>query len=138
MNSTSTTLQTTRRSFSPSIPQTCPTKIRPRTQLIVKSSDEKKDDKNAPVDWDAAWKTYKSGSAGRQNTSSVKTLQQSPRFKASSPRDDIRRQERLILDTWVNESSSQLVIVAVVIAFIAFLLVSAPPPTDARCTLPWC
>ena len=53
-------------------------------------------------------------------------------------REDIRRTERGLLDAWTNETFSQLSIAVVVLLFLATVVAAGPPPTDARCTLPWC
>ena len=61
-----------------------------------------------------------------------------PEWNSGRQREDIRRQERIGLDIWTNESFYLVGIVAVVVLFAAVLLSAGGPPADPRCTLPWC
>jgi hypothetical protein len=52
--------------------------------------------------------------------------------------NEIKKQERTLLDIWTKESFSQLSIVAVILLLIALVVVGGDIPKDDRCTLPWC
>jgi hypothetical protein len=60
-----------------------------------------------------------------------------PAWNAGSRQADIRAQERGLLDLWTNENFFLFGIVGVVLLFAAIVGV-VPPPSDPRCTLPWC
>jgi len=96
------------------------------------------------VDWDAAWSVFR-----RRVRSSVDVNppvggggpSTAPRPLSSRPRrlavDDIRRDERLLLDVWSSQWFQALMVVVTLAVLYGFLKVG-PPPSDGRCTLPWC
>lgn len=52
---------------------------------------------------------------------------------------DVRDNERLMLDFFVNENFSKFGALGAVLLIVLFLSVGGgAPPTDDRCTLPWC
>lgn len=52
--------------------------------------------------------------------------------------DQMRQQERQVLDAWTQERLLQLA-AGVTMALVLLLLFAAGgPPSDPRCTLPWC
>lgn len=51
--------------------------------------------------------------------------------------NDITRIEQGLLNIW-TQNSFFLVGAAITIFFLGLLLFAGPPPTDSRCTLPWC
>lgn len=86
------------------------------------------------VDWDGAWKSF-------QNTNN-RQQQKPPAFdrrqKVSSPLDKIRKEEERVLGTWSSTRFTQLGLASVVLLLVLLVVVSGGPPTDSRCTLPWC
>ena len=53
-------------------------------------------------------------------------------------RDDIRRTERNALAVWTSPTFAKAGIVVVLLTLFVFVVVVGPPPSDGRCTLPWC
>ena len=43
-----------------------------------------------------------------------------------------------MLDIFTNEKFYKLGIAATVVLFVATTVLLGPPPSDSRCTLPWC
>jgi len=92
------------------------------------------------VDWDEAWSVFR-----RRVRSNVDINpggpSAAPRPLSSRPRrlaqDDIRRDERLLLDVWSSQWFQALMVLVTLAIFYGFLKVGPPPP-DGRCTLPWC
>lgn len=95
---------------------------------------EQKDDNGPSVDWDASWQRFQRETRGRVSTQPPPTVD--PVWR--DQRDMIRRSERTVLDFWSSEAFAKVGIVATVALFVTFLLVAGPPPSDGRCTLPWC
>lgn len=95
-------------------------------------------------DWDTAWRKFKQqGTAQEQRRGGTAT--KPPSFNTNTQQwnsgptaDDIRRQESTLLDAWTTETFSQISIIGIVLLFVAVVIAAGPPPTDARCTLPWC
>lgn len=52
--------------------------------------------------------------------------------------DDIKRAENNLLNAWTSEAFTRNGLIAVVALLVFFLFVIGPPPSDGRCTLPWC
>ncbi len=59
-------------------------------------------------------------------------------WNAGPTQNQIKKQERTLLDIWTKESFSQLSIVVVILLFIALVVAGGDMPHDDRCTLPWC
>ena len=47
-------------------------------------------------------------------------------------------QERFMLDIFTNDNFFRLSAVAAVALLLSTALLVGPPPSDSRCTLPWC
>jgi hypothetical protein len=53
-------------------------------------------------------------------------------------RDDIRKAERQVLGVWTSPAFAKAGIGLVLLTLFVFVVVIGPPPSDGRCTLPWC
>ena len=53
-------------------------------------------------------------------------------------RDDIRRTEQKALSPWTSPLFAQAGIIVVVATLFVFVVIVGPPPSDGRCTLPFC
>ncbi|PSC73709.1 metaxin-1 isoform X2 [Micractinium conductrix] len=98
-------------------------------------------------DVDEAWRRFQRRSGfklpevERQN---VRT-QAPPRFTNRSGEwnsgptgDQLRRQERAVLDAWTQALQLQLAAGGTIVVVLLLLFAAGGPPSDARCTLPWC
>ncbi|MEW5310150.1 MAG: hypothetical protein WDW38_001976 [Sanguina aurantia] len=102
------------------------------------------------MDWDDAWSSFQKQvnknveRDPQQTTNSPPRASQGPPRRASSPKlspasRDVRDNERLMLDFFVNENFSKFGALGAVLLIVLFLSVGGgAPPTDDRCTLPWC
>ena len=52
--------------------------------------------------------------------------------------DNVRRQERLLLDVWTRPQSLLVAASGTLVLLLVLLVASGGPPSDPRCTLPWC
>lgn len=52
--------------------------------------------------------------------------------------DEIRKNERLLLDIWSNQYFFAGAVIFTLYLLYVFTDVVGPPPDDGRCTLPWC
>jgi len=78
----------------------------------------------------------KQSRAGRQG---ARRPSSGPRKKsASSPLDEIKRQEDAALSPWSSALFAQLGVAAVVLLLLAMISVAGSEIHDDRCTLPWC
>lgn len=113
-------------------------------QIVQSSSDDDK------VDWDAAWSQFKNtpsdagkeGEKTEQREKKKTTTAPPPRFdkrrQTSSPLDAIRREEDRVLGVWSSPAFSQIGIASAAFLLVVLLVLAGGPPSDARCTLPWC
>ena len=53
-------------------------------------------------------------------------------------KEDIRRSERQVLAAWTSPTFAKAGILVVVATLFVFVVVVGPPPSDGRCTLPFC
>lgn len=60
----------------------------------------------------------------------------SPRM--SNREKSIRQQEQKLLNVWVQENFFIVAGLTVVATLIVSTFLVGPPPSDSRCTLPWC
>lgn len=111
---------------------------------IAKSSPD--EDK---VDWDEAWSQFKNTSEARgqgartdQEQKKKASTAPPPRFdrrrQTTSPLDAIRKEEDRVLGVWSSTAFSQLGIASAAFFLVMLLVLAGGPPSDARCTLPWC
>eukprot|EP00889_Picochlorum_renovo_P007211 jgi/Picre1/34241/NNA_001715.t1 len=112
--------------------------------IVKSSSDEDK------VDWDAAWSQFKNttsetggqgertGQEQKKKTSTAPPPRFDRRRKTSSPLDAIRKEEDRVLGVWSSTAFSQLGIASAAFLLVVILVLAGGPPSDARCTLPWC
>ncbi|PRW33295.1 metaxin 1 [Chlorella sorokiniana] len=56
----------------------------------------------------------------------------------SSAADKVRRQEQQLLSAWTSERGMQLAAGSTIVLVLLLLFAAGGPPSDARCTLPWC
>lgn len=52
--------------------------------------------------------------------------------------DKVRRQEQQVLNAWTSERGMQLAAGGTMALVLLLLFAAGGPPSDARCTLPWC
>lgn len=52
--------------------------------------------------------------------------------------DQLRRQERQVLEAWTQERLMQLAAAGTMALVLVLLFSAGGPPADPRCTLPWC
>lgn len=52
--------------------------------------------------------------------------------------DQMRRQEQQVLNAWTQERLMQLAAGGTMVLVLVLLFAAGGPPSDARCTLPWC
>lgn len=57
---------------------------------------------------------------------------------AKMTRDTIKREESFLLNAWTSDKFQGAGVALAVLVLLVVLLAAGPPPTDARCTLPWC
>ena len=50
----------------------------------------------------------------------------------------IRDSEDFVLNAWSSEKFTKVGLLATVLLLVFFVVVIGPPPSDGRCTLPWC
>lgn len=56
----------------------------------------------------------------------------------SAAADKVRRQEQQVLSAWTSERGMQLAAGGTIVLVLLLLFAAGGPPSDARCTLPWC
>lgn len=98
----------------------------------------KNEDDQPKVDWDAAWARMREQLNSQVDT---KTGPRPPPFAGKNLTEqqrNIRKQENIWLDIWTSPYFSTIGILAAVVVLITFLFGVGPPPSDPRCTLPWC
>ncbi|KAG1659814.1 hypothetical protein FOA52_002151 [Chlamydomonas sp. UWO 241] len=112
--------------------------------LVVRAGDERKEgssEEPSTSDWDGAWSSFKKNI---DNTVDV-----NPGMKRGAPRKgaprmqtkgeaQMRREESWLLDIWTNERVQQVGAVLSLVVFAIIISSVGPPPSDSRCTLPWC
>jgi hypothetical protein len=74
----------------------------------------------------------------RSQVSSRAQTQTQARPSANPRLDSIRKQERFALDIWSSPWFPALGAGLALALLAVFVLGVGPPPTDPRCTLPWC
>ncbi len=119
-------------------------------------------------DWDAAWKDFVTvrqttlapalpRAAPRCASLTPRALFASPRAQRAkfdpeqyvdrpaapkgwggAARDDIRKAERSVLAAWTSPTFAKAGVLIVLLTLFVFVVVIGPPPSDGRCTLPWC
>jgi hypothetical protein len=52
--------------------------------------------------------------------------------------DDIRATENRVLAPWTSPTFAKAGIAVSVLTLLVFVFVVGPPPSDGRCSLPWC
>ena len=53
-------------------------------------------------------------------------------------KEDIKRSERQVLAAWTSSTFAKAGILVVVATLFVYVVVVGPPPSDGRCTLPFC
>lgn len=94
---------------------------------------------------DEQWKDFKSRmklpEVERRNVA-TETPRPPPRasggWNAGPSADQMRRQERQLLDAWTQERLMQLAAGGTMALVLVLLFAAGGPPADPRCTLPWC
>lgn len=100
------------------------------------------------VDWDGSWKRFVKEAASQVDRDPGSPPNR-PRPSAGPPRRAqapqvspgsklVRENEKFLLDFWVSENFFKLGAASAVLVLLFFLFFVGGPPTDDRCTLPWC
>jgi len=109
-----------------------------RLAVTVRSQ---RDDERGGTDWDKAWSSFKRG-AGLQDPNDFVGTATPPPPEPTPPnrqqQKEIRRQERVLLDVFSTDTFMKAGAGVAFVMFIVFVFVIGPPPSDGRCTLPWC
>ena len=58
--------------------------------------------------------------------------------RQSKMEKDIRANEQLLLNVWVQENFFIFGGITTFVVLLCILFAAGPPPSDPRCTLPWC
>ncbi|XRA96186.1 hypothetical protein NFJ02_01g38820 [Pycnococcus provasolii] len=134
-------------------------RIRQRRRLVfVSASDDKKGSSGSSsggdsegssgpggVDWDQEWKSFKDY-ARKSMDEYVDVYDEPPAQGYNSSnneygkeaRDQIKRDERRALDAVVNENFTKTGFGVIALTLFVYVFIIGPPPSDGRCTLPWC
>mmetsp|Transcript_39683 Transcript_39683/g.55097 ORF Transcript_39683/g.55097 Transcript_39683/m.55097 type:complete len:149 (+) Transcript_39683:132-578(+) len=90
------------------------------------------------VDWDNEWKSFDSQTKRSKNANGPS--RSPPQFGSGRDpaQDQIRSDENFILNAWTGENFTRSGLISVAALLIFFIVVIGPPPSDGRCTLPWC
>ena len=97
------------------------------------------------VDWDKEWKSFKDY-ARKSMDEYVDVYDEPPAQGYNSSnneygkeaRDQIKRDERRALDAVVNENFTKTGFGVIALTLFVYVFIIGPPPSDGRCTLPWC
>eukprot|EP00240_Pyramimonas_obovata_P010480 CAMPEP_0118957290 /NCGR_PEP_ID=MMETSP1169-20130426/62019_1 /TAXON_ID=36882 /ORGANISM="Pyramimonas obovata, Strain CCMP722" /LENGTH=99 /DNA_ID=CAMNT_0006905353 /DNA_START=987 /DNA_END=1286 /DNA_ORIENTATION=- len=93
-------------------------------------------------DWDSAWKTFDKQTKAKRKTGQAGPAPRYgrgiPKYESDPVRDQIRRDENLILNAWTSTKFTTNGLIGVALLLFFFVVVIGPPPSDGRCTLPWC
>lgn len=106
------------------------------------SSDRNRE--GSSVDWDQAWSNFSQNARAKIPEVESRVYTQAPRFaerrtwNVGQQQESIRRQERYLLNYWSQDTFFKGGGLAVLALFILLILLAGPPPSDGRCTLPWC
>ncbi|GHP03883.1 hypothetical protein PPROV_000263700 [Pycnococcus provasolii] len=133
-------------------------RIRQRRLVFVSASDDKKGSSGSSsggdsegssgpggVDWDQEWKSFKDY-ARKSMDEYVDVYDEPPAQGYNSSnneygkeaRDQIKRDERRALDAVVNENFTKTGFGVIALTLFVYVFIIGPPPSDGRCTLPWC
>lgn len=97
--------------------------------------------KDDDVDWDSAWKTFDKQTKAKRKTGQAGPA---PRFGRGIPKygneayDQIRKDENFVLNAVTSGKFTTGALIGVGVLLFVFVVVVGPPPSDGRCTLPWC
>uniref|UniRef100_A0A7R9VHK0 Uncharacterized protein n=1 Tax=Chlamydomonas euryale TaxID=1486919 RepID=A0A7R9VHK0_9CHLO len=106
---------------------------------VAARADRRDNDAESRNDWNNAWANFKNqvNSTVDQNPGVKRT--QPPRGpRLNARQQQLRRDEKLLLDLWTNERVQQIGGFLSFVVIAAILVSLGPPPSDSRCTLPWC
>ena len=133
-------------------------RIRQRRLVFVSASDDKKGSSGSSsggdsegssgpggVDWDQEWKSFKDY-ARKSMDEYVDVYDEPPAQGYNSSnneygkeaRDQIKQDERRALDAVVNENFTKTGFGVIALTLFVYVFIIGPPPSDGRCTLPWC
>ena len=131
-------------------------RIRQRRLVFVSASDDKKgssgsssggdsEGSSGGYDWDKEWKSFKDY-ARKSMDEYVDVYDEPPAQGYNSSnneygkeaRDQIKRDERRALDAVVNENFTKTGFGVIALTLFVYVFIIGPPPSDGRCTLPWC
>tara|TARA_B100000768_G_scaffold95591_1_gene89265 strand:- start:157 stop:507 length:351 start_codon:yes stop_codon:yes gene_type:complete len=107
------------------------------------SKGEDDDGKKSLLDWDGAWRQIKREikGTGTLNPDDLVDRSANSSMRQNSGRtakEDIQDDENRVADIWSSEIFTKAGIVSVLLLLFFFVFVIGPPPSDGRCSLPWC
>lgn len=98
--------------------------------------------KKDKVEWDDAWSSFKKSSGLSDMNNMVDSNPDVTVGGSSAPMTEqgreIRKQESTLLNVWTKQWFFLLCGFAVFGFMVVMVGVVGPPPSDGRCTLPWC
>lgn len=121
---------------------------RPPTRRAVAAKANEGDKR---VDWDREWNSFvndrqQQGPGSSRQSNVYTTTGNSSQHRRAVPvdpaarmtRDAIKREESILLNAWSSDKFQGAGVALAVLVLLVLLLAAGPPPTDTRCTLPWC
>jgi hypothetical protein len=92
------------------------------------------------VDWDNAWRSFQNDMRSQvdSNVTTQTTFRPVALPRNGDVQQQIRRQEAALLNVWSSQAFQSAGTVAAIVLFVSMIVVAGPPPSDGRCTLPWC
>jgi len=119
-----------------------------RTHLTRASASGDKDSKDEDgkkslLDWDGAWSQIKREIKGTGTINPDDLVDRSAKSSmrknsGRTAKEDIQADENRVADIWSSENFTKFGIASVCFLLFVFVFVIGPPPSEGRCSLPWC
>ncbi|CEF97211.1 unnamed product [Ostreococcus tauri] len=101
-----------------------------------------RDGEKPGMDWDGAWKTFKKEFVGDDAKMPNDYVEFKSSNKRRAPDAEAKRQiyddEDRVLNVATSQKTTAVGLIAVASLLFVFVFVIGPPPSDGRCSLPWC
>ncbi|ABO95003.1 predicted protein [Ostreococcus lucimarinus CCE9901] len=99
-------------------------------------------DERRGMDWDGAWRAFKRDFVGDDAKMPgdlvEKKYQNNRRAPDAEAKQQIYDDEDRVLNFATSQKVTLVSLIAVAALLFVFIVVIGPPPSDGRCTLPWC